>query len=104
MPFPWPKAACAPSPGETATLHRGRRPPHARRAIFETQEARSGPSEGSPTAVRHEGKPEGSTDPRSGVGPTHSPDDAAEGNEARRGKGLARREPAGRSQGPDTEP
>src|SRR3989449_9400802 len=54
--------------------------------------------------VRHEGKPECSTEPRSGVGPIHSTDDAAEGNEACRGKGSARREPAGRGQGPDTEP
>ena len=39
------------------------------------------------TGIGHKGKPECRIEPRSGVGPAHSTDDAAEGNEARRGKG-----------------
>src|SRR6266852_1949069 len=99
-----PKAGCAPSRRETVTLHRGRRPPHARRASMGTQETRPGPSGWSPTGVRHEGRPECPIEPRSGVGPAHSTDDAAEGNEVGRGKGPARRELAPGGQGPDAGP
>ena len=41
---------------------------------------------------------------RPGVGLVHSTDDAVERNEARRGKGSARKEPARGWAGPDTEP
>src|SRR5437899_9683662 len=102
--FPWAKAGCAPSRRETVTLHRGRRPPHARRAIIGTQETRPGPSGWSPTGVGHKGRPECSIEPRSGVGSAHSTDDAAEGNEARRGKGPTRRDLAPGGQGPDAGP
>ena len=64
---------------------RDRKPEH----IIGTQETRPGPSGWSPTGMGHKGKPECSIEPRSGVGPAHSTDDAAEGNEARRGKGPA---------------
>jgi Transposase, Mutator family len=63
--------------------------PHARRAIIGTQETRPGLSGWSPTGIGHKGQPECRIEPRSGVGPAHSTDDAAEGNEARRGKGPA---------------
>src|SRR6266436_340576 len=102
--FPKPKAGCAPSQCKTVTLHRGRRPPHARRSIIGTEETRPGPSGWSPTRMGHKGKPECPIEPRSGVGLAHSTDDAAEGNEARRGKGPARRELAPGRQGPDAEP
>src|SRR5439155_3882739 len=89
---------------ETGTLQRGRRPPHARRAIIGTQETRPGPSGWSPTRVGHKGRPECSIEPKSGVGSAHSTDDAAEGNEARGGKGPTWRELAPGGQGPDARP
>src|SRR5260370_3839770 len=48
--------------------------------------------------------PEPPCELRSGVGLVHSTDDAVEGNEARRGKGPARKEPKREGAGPDTEP
>ena len=48
--------------------------------------------------------PEPPSELRSGVGLVHSTDDAVEGNETRRGKGPARKEPSARGTGPDTEP
>jgi hypothetical protein len=89
MPFPWLKAACAPSFCETVTLHRGRGPHRVQRVVTGTQEARSGPSQWSATGVQCEGKAECCAEPRPGVGPTHTTDDAAEGNEVCGGKGSA---------------
>src|SRR5882762_1741286 len=51
-----------------------------------------------------EALPEPPSELRSGVGLVHSTDDAVEGNETRRGKGPARKEPRRGGQGPDTEP
>ena len=48
--------------------------------------------------------PEPPSELRSGVGLVRTTDDAAKGNEARRGKGPARKEPTRGWQGPDTEP
>src|SRR5712692_3950858 len=48
--------------------------------------------------------PEPPSELRSGVGLVHSTDDAVEGNETRRGKGPARKEPRRAGPGPDTEP
>jgi RNA-directed DNA polymerase len=48
--------------------------------------------------------PELSSEPRSGVGLVRSTNDAVEGNEARRGKRPARKEPLRAREGPDTEP
>jgi len=98
------KAACAPSPGEMASLRRGRGPRHAGKAIVGTEEARPGPPEWSPAGDGGKAPPEPPSELRSGVGLVHSTDDAVEGNETRRGKGPARGELAPGGQGPDTEP
>src|SRR5258706_16195062 len=103
-PFPSSKAKCAPSQSEMVTLHRGRGPHHARTAIIGTQEARSGPSAWLPAGTCREGQPKRNVEPRSGVGSTHSTDDAAEGNEVRRGKGPTRGRNARERRCPDTEP
>jgi len=76
--FPYMKAACASSIGETMSLHRSRGPDHVRRVTFGTQEARPGPLAWLPTGVQRKGRPERRTELRSGVGPTHSTDEAAE--------------------------
>jgi hypothetical protein len=76
--FPYMKAACASSIGETVSLHRGRGPRHVRKVIFGTQEARPGPLAWLPTGVQCKGRPERCTELRSGVGPTHSTDETAE--------------------------
>jgi hypothetical protein len=88
-PFLWLKAACALSLCETVTLHRGRGPHRAQKVVIGTQEAQPGPSRRSATGAQHEGKTERCAEPRLGVGPTHSTDDAAEGNEVCGGKGSA---------------
>jgi hypothetical protein len=86
-----PKAegVCAPSLCETVTLHRGRGPDRVQKVVTGTQEAQPGPSRWSATGAQREGKAERSAEPRLGVGPAHSTDDAAEGNEVRGGKGSA---------------
>src|SRR3989454_7083564 len=103
-PFPLSKATCTPSSRKTATLHRGRGSHHARKVVVGTRETRPGPLASSPTGSRREGRPKRRVELRSGVGPAHSTDEAAEGDEAREGKGQAR----GRAQrahgGPDAEP
>ncbi len=87
-----------------ATLRRGRGPPHVQRATFGTQETRSGPSGCPPAGAQREGRPKLCAEPRPGVGPVHITDEAAEGNEARGGKGSARRELARERRGPDAGP
>lgn len=89
MPFLRSKAACAPSFCEMVTLHRGRGPHRVQKVVTGTQETQPGPSRWSATGMRREGKAERRVEPRLGVGPTHSTDDAAEGNEVRGGKGSA---------------
>src|SRR5213594_1602768 len=95
---------CAPSLREMATLRRGRGPPHGQRATFGTQETRSGPSGCPPAGVQSDGSPKICVEPRPGVGPVQSTDEAAEGNEARGGKGPARGELARERRGPDAGP
>jgi hypothetical protein len=89
---------------KAVTLHRGRGSHHARKVVVGTREARPGPSVPSPTGTRHEGRPKWRVEPRSGVGPAHSTDEAAEGDEARRGKGQARGGAQPARAGPDAEP
>jgi len=89
MPFLRTKAVCAPSLCETVTLHRGRGPHRVQKVVVGTQEVQPGPSAWSATGTLREGKAERRVEPRLEVGPTHSTDDAAEGNEVCGGKGSA---------------
>ena len=101
--FPFTKAARAPSLSETASLRRGRRPPHAGKHSLE-QRGPPGPPDWSPAGEDGKALPESPSELRSGVGLAHSTDDAAEGNEVRRGKGPAREDPSRGGGGPDAEP
>ena len=89
IPFLWSKAACAPSLCETVTLHRGRGPHPVQKVVAGIQEAQPGPSHWSATGAQREGKTERRAELRLGVGPAHSTDDAAEGNEVCGGKESA---------------
>ena len=80
---------CAPSLCEMVTLHRGRGPHRVQKVVVGTQEAQPGPPRWSVAGVQREGKAERRIELRLGVGPTHSTDDAAEGNEGCGGKGSA---------------
>ena len=89
---------------EALSLRRGRGLHHVRKVGIGTQEARPGPTEFSLSGALYKGEPECRAELRSGVGSTHSTDEAAEGNEVVEGRGRLEGMPSERGRSPDAEP